>query len=318
MNDFKSLVSKMKKDARVKECFCDNFQCTGRIIQAHSIQNNRILNRISEDGLVVKLEGADENGNFIINTEEIGRKIATVSTNFCGFHDDLIFKPIESKDYQKHTRNQEFLFAYRAFAKEYHVKLEVRNFQRNAMDMSTGLRKNDWKYSLTGTEIALEQLEREKLILNTSLEECRFEILKTYIIEFHGHYDVAASSLFSIKHDLYGNQINDIQNLKKDLKHTFLSVFPQGNRTFVLISFYRKDQSYFSFFNDQIMKKSIAEKKVIISNLILYHVENFVISPKLWRNLSQENKDTIRQVFLKTVNSFENRLSHLADINLFV
>jgi hypothetical protein len=129
---------------------------------------------------------------------------------------------------------------------------------------------------------------------------------------------IAASSLIAIKYDLYGNEINDISNLEQDLKFTFLSVFPQRNKTFVLLGFYSKDRKALSFINKQIMKRSINEQKVIISNLILYHVENFVVSPRVWRSISQEKQDTIRQIFLRTANSFENRLSGLVDINLFV
>jgi hypothetical protein len=317
MNEFKQLMSKLKRESRIKECFCVSDQCSS-IIKTHSIQNNRILKQIAEDGVVIQLQLVDNDAETSIDIEKIGRKVATISTNFCGFHDTKLFLPIESKDYRKNDKEQEFLFAYRAFAREYHAKLEVRNFHENARKMAKGEYKHFFDLALQGTNVALQQLEKEKARLNRSLENSDFGILRTYVIEFHGSYQIAASSLIAIKYDLYGNEINDIFNHQQDLKFTFLSVFPQGKKTFVLLSFYSKDRKALSFINKQIMKRSINEQKVIISNLILYHAENFVFSPRVWRSISQEKQDTIRQVFLRTANSFENRLSNLVDINLFV
>jgi len=39
-------------------------------------------------------------------------------------HDTNIFLPIEQRNYTPGEFQQEFLFAYRAYAREYHVKLE--------------------------------------------------------------------------------------------------------------------------------------------------------------------------------------------------
>jgi hypothetical protein len=139
------------------------------------------------------------------------------------------------------------------------------------------------------------------------------------VIEFHGFYQIAVSSLIAIQYDLYDNEINGFSNhLEQDLKFIFLSIFPQKNKTFILLSFYRKDRKALSFINKQIIKKSINEQKIIISNLILYYVENFVISPRVWRSISQEKQDTLKQVFFKTITSLEIRLSSLVDINLFI
>ncbi|MBD1880750.1 hypothetical protein [Coleofasciculus sp. FACHB-T130] len=317
MSDFRKLLNTLKRESRVKECFCASDECSS-VIKAHSVQNNKILREIATDGLVVQLKPEDLDGNFIIESEEIGRKIATVSTNFCGFHDTKIFLPIESKDYRKNDKQQEFIFAYRAFAREYHLKREAKNLYENARKAAREDNKHFFDLVLKGTNNTLRQLEKEKEKLNTALKKSDFGIFGTHIIEFHGNYQIAASSLFAIKEDLQGNPINDLSDLDQELKWIFLSVFPQKSKTLVLLSFYKKNRKLFSFIRNQLMKKSLQEQKLIISNILLCHVENLVLSPRVWEKLLPEKQDAVKRIFLKTITCSENRLSNIRDINLFI
>lgn len=318
MRDFRQLLNTIKRESRIKECFCSNEDCSSKIIKAHSVQNNRILNQLSENGHVLQLKLSDSNNQSSITEEDIGRKIATVSTNFCGFHDSTIFNPIESRDYRKDNYEQEFLFAYRAFAKEYHVKRESKNFCEAAIKRVDSDKRYLLIEALKGTNEILKQLEEEKTDLNKALLESDFRAIKTYTIEFHGRFGVVASSTFAIEYDLRGNKINNLSDLDQYLKFVFLTIIPQKDRTFILISFLRKNQKSFSFIVNQIMRKSITDQKNIISNLILSHVENLIISPKLWSKLLPKDQDKIKHMFHDTIVSSINNLSNLEKINLFL
>ena len=48
----KNMAHSLWKDTDFKYCFANDDQCRGKIKSAHSIQNNRVLNRISEEGLI--------------------------------------------------------------------------------------------------------------------------------------------------------------------------------------------------------------------------------------------------------------------------
>src|SRR5690554_1668616 len=94
LSNFPQLYKSLRKDARIKQClYPDSSLCSEKIIRAHSIQNNKILNRISTDGLVYMPCPKPDNP-FAVMTE-YGRKEATVFTGFCGYHDNNIFQPIE-------------------------------------------------------------------------------------------------------------------------------------------------------------------------------------------------------------------------------
>lgn len=45
-------ISNIKNEARIKHCLHPNKEeCSEKIVKAHAIQNNRILNRIAENGM---------------------------------------------------------------------------------------------------------------------------------------------------------------------------------------------------------------------------------------------------------------------------
>lgn len=49
----------IKNEARIKRCLHPKQdECQGKIVKAHAIQNNRILNKLAENGMVVTLDGA--------------------------------------------------------------------------------------------------------------------------------------------------------------------------------------------------------------------------------------------------------------------
>ena len=117
--NFKRGIRKLKDQTDIKVCFFKSNNCDSDIIRAHSIQNNRYLTRISQDGIVLGVSFVDGEYYF----DEIGRSSASVFRGFCKTHDSLLFKSIEESDLIIGNGEQYFLFAYRALAKEYLAKL---------------------------------------------------------------------------------------------------------------------------------------------------------------------------------------------------
>lgn len=123
--NFLSNYKTIRKESKIKQCLHpDKSTCSDKIIGAHSIQNNKILKRISSNGHVYMPCSKPDNP-FAVMTKW-GRKEATVFTGFCGHHDNKIFHPIEDYDFNK-SEYHVFLYTYRCFALEYHKKQEVSN-----------------------------------------------------------------------------------------------------------------------------------------------------------------------------------------------
>ena len=112
---------KVRKESRIKRCLHPKSdECSEKIIGAHSIQNNKIIKRLSSNGIVYM--PCPKPDNPFSPMTAYGRKEATVFTGFCGYHDKTVFNlsRIECLISIQHI----FLYTYRCFG-WYHKKQEV-------------------------------------------------------------------------------------------------------------------------------------------------------------------------------------------------
>lgn len=313
----KDLMMQIKRESYIKECFHGDNQCSTPIISAHSIQNNRILNKMSKNGEVLYFCMNEKEGERSFLQAPIGRKKATTFTGFCSKHDREIFIPIESFDYQERNKEQEFLFAYRALAKEYHSKKQSIKLLQAA--------KGKLMYSnpqldmyLEGSQCSLSEIERHRQLFNTALDNQEFDIIGTRVIAFQEEYHVAVSSVFTIEKDMNGKVVNDHSCFNVELKFFCFTIFPQNGKTFILFSYLKKYKKYLNPVINYILKSKIKDRKIIISNLIAAYVENVVLSPVRWEKMADSEKMAFQNLFNKTLFTAGDELNQPKNINLFV
>ncbi|MGE7874802.1 hypothetical protein [Bacillus paramycoides] len=332
-------LEKIKKDCFLKECFHQNESCSDKIIKAHSIQNNRILNKISENGEVLMIGGGSDNSsNFKTSMQRKGRKIATTFTGFCGRHDNDLFIPIEEKNYQLGNKEQEFLFAYRALAKEYHTKMTVGDMYRkmrqyimageyhrlsNIFDENNQPDIDHIQYmakavtdTLIGHEDAEARLQLFRERMNKDLDNANFNEIVTEVIELDEEYHIAASSITFIERDLDNKVVNDLADLNAQLAPLFVTIFPQDGKTYILLSYFERNKRKYKFIREQILTQSIKMQKVIISNLIVAYFENWAISPIKWNKLGTKMQSKIHRYYVKTIAAGDGKRSLLYDKNM--
>jgi hypothetical protein len=314
---FNDLHKQIQRKSYVKECFHCDGQCSSSIISAHSIQNNRILNKMSDNGEVLCFSTNQEEGDVIFLQSPVGRRKATTFTGFCGTHDTKIFSPIEVSDYAKGNKEQEFLFAYRALAKEYHSKKQATKYVQSARENISHCDPTLEMY-LEGSKYTLSQLERDRQLFNTALDNRKFDIIKTRVIIFYEEYHVAVSSAFTMEKDMNGNVVNDYLNFNVDLKFFYLTIFPQNGKTFVLFSCLKKNVNILNATINSIAKLKVIDRKVFISNLIAAHVENVVLSPIRWNQMAESQKLAFQSLFNETILVAGETLVRPQNINLFI
>lgn len=314
---FQQLLGQLKREARTKNCFAVDGNCSENIIRAHSIQNNRILTRLADNGKVIQLKEDISKEGFGIAPRLIGRRVASAATNFCGRHDTNIFLPIEQRDFTPGDLEQEFLFAYRAYAREHHAKLEQTLMLKAALKkLDAPDTKDMLNTALLGSEATLQEMEANRIKLNQARSSSDFKQIHTYRAEFRLPCPIAVSSSFALEHDLNGNLINNLGDLHASLKPLALTVFPQGSKTYVLISCLRRDKKDYSFISKQILSRTKAEQKVIISNMVLAYVENLFISPAWWGDKPRETQEAISRLFHETIASDNKIFLNMPAINL--
>ena len=249
------------KDTDFKYCFANDDQCRGKIKSAHSIQNNRVLNRISEEGHVYTIDFTVENSRGTPEFKKISRNKASTFFGFCDYHDTEIFKPIEVSSYHN-TVEQNFLFAYRGFCIGYHRVFRKMKILRNHF--------KKFPNSLLGPEsISLYRIaqldvrdgEMEFNDFTKDLRNNKYDGLKTFTYTLDYEVNFAVSSCFAVSKDMNMNSIQDISDLNRDIMipRLFVNIFPIEEKTVIILSYYENTQSPYGLLFVQLRNSSDQE-----------------------------------------------------------
>lgn len=287
-----------RKEARFKECIHpDKSSCSEKIIVAHTIQNNRILSKISDNGEVyMPCPKPDFQFNF---QHKYGRKEATTFTGFCGYHDKTTFQPIEDYDFEG-TDEQVFLYVYRTFALEYHKKKEASRMMQSFFSQKPSVADiPGWlKNGKTSFQMAVSDYEEEKELFDFSIMHKKYDVLTSFVWCFDGFSNFAATGAEVITEDFDGNQIQDLYDYTVPARHMYFSVFPDDKKTYAIIAWFKKYDTLFEPIKKKLSALDETEKKNFINNTIAIDCENIVIKPSAWDALNEETKKQFEELFV--------------------
>ncbi len=298
ISQFVDIYKETRKAARFKECIHpDKCNCSEKIIGAHSIQNNKILSKIADNGMLY-MPCPKPDLSFTLQNK-YGRKEATVFSGFCGYHDKTTFQPIEDKDFSS-TTEQIFLYVYRAFAVEYHKKQEsVRMHQITLSNKPSAANMQGITIGgKTGFDMAVADYEEEKIIFDKALLEKQFDVLTSIVWEFEGFVNFAATAGETPMYDFNGKQIQDLLNPSVPARHIYMSVFPENDKTYAIIAWLKEYDTLFLPMKEKLDSLTDAEKKNYINNTIAITTENVVIKPSAWEAMPETAKQAFTILFL--------------------
>ena len=150
-------------------------------------------------------------------------------------------------------------------------------------------------------EGVLSAIEDFKVISKTfykALNERNFNDFETKLIVLDKKYDFSVSSAITMSYDFEGKDLGPNRTFPPSL---YLTIFPQDNKTFVLLTFQKINSEFFNFLDRQLINLKENEMKERLSKLVLFHCENAVYSPRLISKMSNEEKNTIVDIFQKTL-----------------
>lgn len=237
---FRELYKKARKEARFKECIHpgkDN--CSEKVIGAHSIQNNKILSKIADNGLVYMPCPKPELNFELQNT--YGRKEASVFTGFCSHHDKTTFQPIEDRDFEG-TEEQIFLYVYRTFALEYHKKQEVVRLEQQFFANKPSIINMPYRTiaGKTGFEMAVNDYEQEKVIFDRAILDKKYDVLTSFVWVFDGFSNFAATGAEAPSLDFSSKKIQDLMDPTIPVRHIYMTVFPENDKTYAIVAWLKE------------------------------------------------------------------------------
>jgi len=282
------VASSLSRECKFKECvFPDHSSCSKKVIKAHSIQKNKILNHIAENGMVITVDS--QKILFTYEFEKIGINSASTFFGFCNYHDAKIFSEIENEEYTGRIE-QNFLHSYRACTFEY-VKRKVslcifeKLIERYHINPYEKMAPKKLNGELRGEKDYYSILEQFSIELIKPKDERNFDIISSKIFQLPYESLLAVNESFPIEYDFQENLINDLADTSKRPAPIFLTIFPYDGKTFILFSWLSEDWETYQSIISKLEMFTISEKEIFFSNLIICHGNNFFISPSKYSQM---------------------------------
>lgn len=302
-------ISKMGK---YKECLHKHKgDCEGKIVNAHTIQNNGVIKGISDKGIVY-MPLKDTNQNF---PGKYGRKQATVFTGFCGKHDKELFRVIEDIEF-KGTEEQIFMLTYRTIASELYT-MKVTSDRRVEFVLGgkyDEIFKNDYNILESKNYYdAFYEAYKENILQSADVKKSGYEdLLKTkekmdkmindrnfkgvkYEYRYYEEEIKFSGSIFAGQEfDIQGKRIQSLTDT--EFESMVYNVLYKDGKTHIVVSWLGEEGSKFDELGEQISKMGDNELKQYVSNIMLMYGEKIVITPTAYDRLSKDKKDKFKEI----------------------
>lgn len=296
------------------ECLVDG--CTETAINSHLIQRNGLLSNISVNGHLIEIKMVDA---YKWNSKEpplkfslVGLKNALSHKVFCNSHDTNIFKPIEDERKDLDSYISFLLFSYRAICAEIRKKIvNIENHTRliNSKILDHQINKEQLQLIINGNKLGITDLRVMKDMLENEIqnEEGKY----SYYAYTFDSLEIYASAAFSA---------TDIELPKEDgaldLENIYIHILPLTEETLILVGYHN------DFTNDEMIKycKSWSELnqnelEIKLTNLFTTNIENWGVSPSLYKKFKESNKKKYIKELSDNANYFG--IAKTDDFNLF-
>ncbi len=198
--------------------------CSGRVIEAHTIQRNAGLNHIARDGHV---------GSFLIHPSKLPRSRRDVNSEahrvgigeastfngFCSRHDNELFAPIDDRPFEGDVE-QIMLLGYRAVCHELHSKRFAFDLDQAMRDFDRGTPaafQHAYQHTLStrdsGIEVSINELTDAKELYEASIIHVRPAVFSHFVVFFDRRPDLLCSGIWQATHDFRGRRIFDLADL---------------------------------------------------------------------------------------------------------
>lgn len=321
---FKKDISLYFKERTIRECFyIDHSECSDKIINAHSIQNNKCLSLLTEkvgsnEGLYSFSKYYYENDGLKLKL--IGRNVASTFSGFCSFHDRTLFQLIDNNNFD-YSPQQMFLYSYRAFAHSYHRNKEQLKGQYGKSAIIQNTEKEILEETTLGCTLACMDMQKCYPKINRMLQQQDYDNLCYYVYKKKGLFPVAASACTNPAFTPLENENIFFSDRKKETMPLIVTVLPEVSNTYIILAYFKEDsfsQTFvnelkFYFWNEEWIER-------MLSSLLIFDIENTYISPYIWEKMTLlEQKQLCDEILQSLDDTNHSYFEHfnVSGINLF-
>ncbi len=306
------LVDRFRKRFSEKKCMSPLSDHEGGIVSAHTLSLEAMLRKIAIDShvYVVGQTRRFASDTFPYEIQRRGLRDVSVFNGFCQKHDRELFACLETEPY-RFSRQQNFMLAYRAVARECYLKRKQLESLPSPHEYAS---MHGIKHELQFTSEAIdfqtaclkgaEDVETLKNRFDKLLLDKSWDRLITRVILFPNTPTVIATAAFQPFFDMNGLQLQDFENLEVEMSQICFSVIPTELGGAAIFSWLDSSNSAPEKFFSSVSEVPDLTSSVI--HAIFDNTENFAINPSWYEELSNEDK----QYIFSRIILFEQSISY--------
>jgi hypothetical protein len=219
--------------------------CSGKIIDAHSIQRKGPIEKITcERNHVCRIESAMDGSGMTLS--EIGWKKASTFPGYCSFHDTNLFSKLENVRFSG-SHEQCVIQAFRNVCNELYKKqsfIESLRFQRDVIDLGCDIdeqisRQLTVYENIIGQEKSMQELSQTWNKFEESVTRNNYDKFSSKTFFFDGDLSVSSSGALHTEFDFNGNRLIDMWDLGLDaemLSHSIMDTEEGGAIVFTWLT----------------------------------------------------------------------------------
>lgn len=290
------LIARTKKLFNKRVCLAPMSDHVMPIVAAHTLSVESMLRRIAVDGHVYAYGQTKQlsKDHFPIEFQRKGIRDVSVFNGFCSKHDRELFSCLETEPFV-FRRDQLFMLAYRAAAREFYLKPkqheaiptveeiaaihEIEPFQPDELMQLFA--------AASGTGASDVEALKEKL--DELLLAKAWDRFISHAVLFDSTPTVLASSVFQPFFDMDGNELQDGSDLNADLSPIFVSVIPLASGGGAAIFSWQDtaNSAPRRYFESAIRG---VDMTATVIHVLLDNIENLAFAPGWFEGLTHEQK----------------------------
>jgi hypothetical protein len=297
-------------------CLAPSMQCQNAPIQAHSIQNARVIDLLEEKGHVVAIAPRFSRSGPDIRFRPTGRNEASAFPGFCSQHDTQIFEPLDKRPLDPTDQEQLSLLAYRGVSRELHATMDfVSKIQSmHVFRVEQGIDPAD-----EPTPIAMKAVEQMLFFWTTwryrdqhydeAIRTMDFSRITHQVLTLQNQPPaLAVSSLISL---------GDMRPGDPDFPGVAVNILPLTDQTTIVVfSYARPIAGKVRSSLDRILTANGDHQKYELSKLIIARTSNFIVAPTHFRAWSADKVERLEHSFVESVVAGRDPEEH-QDLMLF-
>ena len=271
---------------------CAPTDCSGKVIESHTLQRSGSLKAIAKQGHVYKyLFSGDENP--ILKVSLVGIKKASTFPGFCSKHDCDTFSPIENKIFSA-DEEQCFLLAYRSIVYELHCKCTA-SYPHEILDLASqgksyAMQQEVYKWFIAwqqGTANAQNELMEEKLAADESLLKQSYQDYSHLVIMLDRPPPIVCSGVFNPEYDLRGRKLIDLADLNTPADRVAFNLISLDNAGAAILSWCKSRCRVTDGFIETIEDQRQSDLADLILVCAFDWLENLYLNPEWWDKLPE-------------------------------